>query len=409
MCNLSNRMRSRNVCRAVLVLGFGLLACGVETSHLWGKDAEHQLLTDQELADGWISLFDGQTFFGWRPAPGANWRIADGALVVDQGEVGLLCTTTQFSDYVLKVDYQCDTTTNSGLFLRTAPVATNVQADCYELNIAPPDNPFPTGSLVGRQKVTGLPLDERWHTFEVTVNQSHILVSHDGQPCLAYDDPHPLGRGFIGLQHNSGRAAFRNVKLRPLNTKALFNGRDLTGWKPLPGLPAEFQVAPAGELRVHNGPGQLETDSVYGDFVLQLEGFSHGEKLNSGIFFRSIPGEKMNGYETQIYHGYDSGDRTKPSDQQGGTGAIFRRADARRVMPDDQEWFCLTLVAEGPHLAVWVNGYQVTDFVDRRPPDANPRRGLRLEPGSILLQAHDAATDYSFRKLRLAEMAPRRP
>jgi hypothetical protein len=51
----------------------------------------------------------------------------------------------------------------------------------------------------------------------------------------------------------------------------------------------------------------------------------------------------------------------------------------------------------------------VTDFVDRRPPDANPRRGLRLEPGSILLQAHDAATDYSFRKLRLAEMAPRRP
>ena len=98
---------------------------------------EDGILTEQEVADGWIALFDGETLFGWRPQPDANWRIENNSLIADQGEVCLLCTTTQFSDYVLKVDFRCGPETNSGIFLRTSPKATHVQRDCYELNIAP--------------------------------------------------------------------------------------------------------------------------------------------------------------------------------------------------------------------------------------------------------------------------------
>jgi hypothetical protein len=58
-------------------------------------------------------------------------------------------------------------------------------------------------------------------------------------------------------------------------------------------------------------------------------------------------------------------------------------------------------------VAVWVNGYQVTDWVDQRPPDENPRKGLRLEPGTIMIQGHDAATALAFRRLRAAELAKR--
>ena len=46
-------------------------------------------------------------------------------------------------------------------------------------------------------------------------------------------------------------------------------------------------------------------------------------------------------------------------------------------MADDLKWFYKTIVADGPHVAVWVNGYQVTDWTDTRPADPNPRKGLR--------------------------------
>ena len=84
----------------------------------------------------------------------------------------------------------------------------------------------------------------------------------------------------------------------------------------------------------------------------------------------------MAGYESQIHNGFLEGDRTRPVDC--GTGGIFRRQNARRVVADDFAWFRKTIIADGPHMAVWVNGFQVTDWTDKRPPDPNPRRGLRL-------------------------------
>jgi len=62
----------------------------------------------------------------------------------------------------------------------------------------------------------------------------------------------------------------------------------------------------------------------------------------------------------------------------------------------------------GRHMAAWVNGVQVSDWVDTRPPDDNPRKGLRLEAGTIQLQGHDPTTDLSFRSLRIREIPPRR-
>jgi len=67
----------------------------------------------------------------------------------------------------------------------------------------------------------------------------------------------------------------------------------------------------------------------------------------------------------------------------------------------------MTLIADGPHMAAWVNGYQVSDWTDDRPAHENPRKGLRLEPGTIMIQGHDPTTNISFRNLRIAEWAER--
>ncbi|MFH1921514.1 MAG: DUF1080 domain-containing protein, partial [Planctomycetota bacterium] len=296
--------------------------------------------------------------------------------------------------------------TNSGVFLRTSPKPTDVTSKCYELNIADAaDNPFPTGSFVERQRCQGDHDSADWQTFEVTADGGHFLVKLDGQLVLDYTDPKPPGRGFIGLQLNSGKVEFRNIKLKPLGLASLFNGRDLTGWKTYPDLASKFSVTPEGWLNVKDGRGQLETEGQYADFTLQLEVFVNGKALNSGIFFRSIPGDLMNGYESQIQNGYLDGDRSKPQDC--GTGGIFRRQNARKVVANDFEWFYKTLHVDDKHVAAWVNGYQVSDWTDNRAPHENPRKGLRQEAGTIIIQGHDPTTDLSFRNLGIAEIPER--
>jgi hypothetical protein len=363
---------------------------------------EPKLLSREELADGWISLFDGETLFGWKAHSKADWHVADGAIVVTEGEKGLLCTTFELADYVLRLEFRSAAGTNSGIFLRTPGVPTDPKSDCYELNIADSDNPFPTGSLVGRAKAEGNFDSRDWQSYEVTVLGNRVTVVLDGKKVLEYTDPSPLARGHIGLQLNSGKVEFRNIRLKPLGLEPMLAPTDLTQWKVEPDSPAEFTIDDEAVLRVKGGPGQLETRESYGDFVMQLECITHAEGINSGIFFRCIPGDKMMGYESQIHNGFLDGDRMKPVDA--GSGAIFRRQAARLVVADDLEWFTKTIIADRAHMAVWVDGYQVTDWTDERPDDENPRRGKRLAPGTIMIQAHDPGTNLSFRKMRIAEI-----
>lgn len=385
------------------LLSLVLLPCAaINAADAAGKS---NTLSPEEIAEGWISLFDGETLFGWQPANKANWHVADGAISVSEGEQGLLNTTTELADYQLKLEFRANKTTNSGIFLRTPAKPTDPAVDCYELNIAPDDNPFPTGSFVKRQKTDGGHTTGEWQLYDVTADGGHFTVTLDGQLVLDFTDPKPPRRGFIGLQLNQGPVEFRNIKLRPLHLESIFNGRDLTGWKTFRGNTSKFTVTSAGELNVKDGPGKLESTARYGDFVLQLEVFVNGRNLNSGVFFRSIPGDRPNGYESQIHNGYADNDRTRPLDF--GTGAIYRRQKARKVVSNDFDWFAKTIIATGNHMAVWVNGEQVTDWTDNRAPNENPREGLRTEPGTFIIQGHDPTTDISFRNLR-AEEVPKR-
>jgi len=255
---------------------------------------EPNTLSPDELKDGWILLFDGETDYGWKAASPANWKVADGVISVSSGEIGLLHTTSEFGDYVLKVDFRNPKGTNSGIFLRTPVVPKDPQTDCYELNIADLSvSPFPTGSFVKRQKGEGNHDSTEWRTYTIRAEGGHFTVDLDGQRVLDHVDPKPVLRGFIGLQYNQGLVEFRNVKLKPLGLASIFNGRDLTGWKPYPGKPSVFSVTDEGALNVKNGSGQLELQQRYADFVLQLEIFCNGKHLNSGIFFRNIPGELL--------------------------------------------------------------------------------------------------------------------
>jgi hypothetical protein len=367
---------------------------------------EPVLFPRELLEQGWIQLFDGETLFGWQPTGEADWEIANGEVRTRGEKPGFLMTTTEWGDYELHAEFRPAADTNSGIFLRTPIEPRNPAQDCYELNIAPQDNPFPTAGLVGRQKAElsheDFPTADEWHAFHATLEGGKVTIVLDGKRVLEYSDDTPVRIGHIGLQSREGPVAFRNIRLRPIGLDPLFNGRNLDAWNTERAERSRFEVTQDGELQVLDGPGQIETDRELANFVLQLECKVNGDGLNSGIFFRTLREGRWAGYESQINNVFKDGDPTKPADF--GTGGIYRRQPARRIVANDHEWFTKTIVADGRHMAVWVNGYQVSDWTDKRPPRENAREGFREGAGVIAIQGHDPTTNLLFRNIRAAEL-----
>ena len=329
-------------------------------------------------------------------------------LAADSGKAGLLVTDVPFADYELKCDYRLQKGGNSGIFLRTVLQPTDPAKDCYELNMCDTHKTHATGSLVARKVADVKTASEgEWQSYHVIVKGKQITVTLDGKNVLDFTDDTPNFRssGFIGLQFREGKIEFRNVLLKPLNTQSIFTGTDLTGWSVVAGAKGEIKAVDK-TLQIKGGPAFLQTDKEFGDFVLQSDVRTNSKDANSGIFFRAMTGTAKapsNGYEMQIQNTIKDGDRTKPDDYKTGygTGAIFRFQKVRRVIPDDNTWFTVTLIAHGDRIASWINGYQVTDWRDTRKPNENPRRGKRTDAGHFILQGHDPGTDVSFRNMRV--------
>jgi hypothetical protein len=190
---------------------------------------------------------------------------------------------------------------------------------------------------------------------------------------------------------------------------AIYDGRNFADWQPLayPNLKdrkVEWTVS-GGVIVARGGPGALEyrpggKEFLAGDFLLQVEARTRTPHTNGGIFLRNQPGTVMMGYEAQIHHRvYD----TRKGERGCCTGSLDDRQHARRLVARDGELFRMTAVLSGPHIALWINGYQTADWTDTRASDENPRRGQRLAPGTLQLQAHDPETDLEFHRIWLGK------
>ncbi|NND96333.1 MAG: DUF1080 domain-containing protein [Pirellulaceae bacterium] len=358
-------------------------------------------LTPEQAADGWIRLFDGVTLFGWQITGQANWRVQDGTIVVDQGDRSFLCTSTQWQDFELTLEFNADEKTNSGVFVRTPLDPQDPEIDCYEINIAPDDNPFPTASVVKRQKVVDDAPEQsfgQWRRMTIRVQGQEVEIKLDDQVVCQYSDEDNLPAGRISLQHNSGRVAFRDIRLKPIGLESLLDD-ELSQWKKYPDMPGDFKMTDDGALQVKGGRTQLESKQSFDDFVLLAEYKMADVTMNSGIFFRCIPGDQMMGYECQISNEFKDNNRLSPADC--GTGGIFRRQDARVVAGDADQWATVVLNTHDEHIAAWVNGVQVSDWSDDREEHENPRKGKRLEAGTLMIQGHDPGTDALFRQFKI--------
>ena len=343
----------------------------------------------QEVAEGqWINLFDGETLMGWTAFGDADWQAKDGAMMAMRGTNGFLASTCQFADFELVAKIRVKGQGSAGVAVRSA--------------------------LSGHTSETGaaalvLPAtlrDAKVQEVVVKALGNDVSATVDGVAVEGFSASN--GRGHICFQfqryegdRRAPKVEIMEVKLRPLHLKPIFNGKDLEGWNVIPGHKSIFSVVD-GALNIKDGNGQIETAGLYKDFVLQLDIISNGDHLNSGVFFRGPAGVFWKGYESQVRNQWEK-ERTHPCRLR--YRGIYGDQEARKVVSTDHEWFNKTLICEGNHIAVWIDGYQVSDYYDTRPvsEDANGKRGYVNTAGTIHLQGHDPTTDLSFKNINVQE------
>ena len=166
---------------------------------------------------------------------------------------------------------------------------------------------------------------------------------------------------------------------------ALFNGKDLSGWK---NNGDEKWVVENGTILCEsaaNKYGYLTTEKAYRDFDLRLK-FKGEAAGNSGVFFHA----KITGIDPE--HGPDiegmqvevdpnPGKHTGGLYETGGRGWVaMPTAEGERALKPG-EWNDLQVSARGNHVVARVNGAVISDFTDATPKFTEGVIGLQIHTG----------------------------
>jgi len=374
--------------------------------------------------NGWLMLFDGETLFGWTSAPGAIWRGGDGSLVPGSNGASLR-SNSAFADFILKFDYRTAGTDADCTVNLRAAIEGDPPDPGYSLQVGDGKAAWPAGSVVEKFKADDVhPAVGQWHNLEATLAAEQISVKLDGRKVADGKDPRAKAGVIVLSCTRAGRVQFRNIVLKPLLGKNLFNGSDLSGWKAVGPPPpkkagmlkkmiggggqakeAQWSVA-GGAIHGQGGVGQLETTAMYDDFILQLavrvNSKHKDEHPASGVFFRGDAGQLFSGYNASLRNEYRNGNRSQAlPDSSGGLKGL---QPPRRVLSDDNQYLTQTIAAYGRHIQVWINGYPVSDFQDTRAEGTAPQRDARTAAGTISLQSPDEKADLDFRNIHIAQL-----
>ena len=371
-----------------------------------------------EKAEGWTSLFDGTSLKGWT---GEGYTVEDGAIVcTPKGQ--FLRTEKEYGDFVLDFEFKLKPGSNNGIGLRypgsgdAAYVGMEIQVldDRHEKykGLAPYQfhgSVYGTARSLQSEKNLLKPIGE-WNRQQIICVGDHVKVILNGEtitdafltglkPIDGKDHP-GLARtsGYIAFCGHGDYVAYRNLKVLdftpaphdstaklPANTPppgftALFNGKDLSGWKGLLKGPNDKpherakltpdQLAAAQKLadeimRAHwkvedgalvfDGKGEnLCTAQPYGDFELFVD-WKIPANADSGLYLRGSPQVQIwdPANPAQFQHG-----------NQKGSGGLWNNKGEGKdplVKADKPigEWNTFHIRMLGERVTIWLNGQLV--------------------------------------------------
>lgn len=429
------------------------LAVPVLAIALTSAYAQRGTLNTSSSESGFVSLFDGKTLHGWAEANGttAGYRVENGALVCTPQTAASLFSDKDYTNFILRLDFKLTSNANNGIAIHAPFEKGQIAYSGNEIQVL--DDPtypnlLPTQYCGSHYKITAakrgaLKSTGQWNHYEITVKGRRIKVALNGKLITDSDankvtDPeiiamHPgmfRTEGRIGFLGHRSHVEFKNIRIKELpsteqeNTApegftALFNGKDLTGWKGLvkdpphraqmtrEQLAEEQKSADAiafSHWHVSNGQitfdgdwkGQnLCTKKDYGDFEMLVD-WKIPPKGDSGIYLRGSP-------QVQIWEPHSPGQFSPPD----GSGGLYNNNKAPRhplKVADHPvgEWNHFRIIMVGDKVHVFLNDVLV---VNNTTMENYWERNKPIYPtGSLELQNHGGP--LWFKNIYVREIKP---
>ena len=191
---------------------------------------------EPDLQTGFVSLFNGKTLDGWKPAKEneESWQVRDGALVCEGPRCHLFYVGDDkpFKNFHFVADVMTTPGSNAGIYFHTRYQETNWPRYGFEcqVNVSHKD-PKKTSSLYGVVNVADPGVkDNEWYTQEIIVKDRTVILKVNGKTLVEYEEPEDqaaasnqferrLGEGTFALQAHDpdSKVLFRNLRVKRLD------------------------------------------------------------------------------------------------------------------------------------------------------------------------------------------------
>lgn len=386
------------------------------------------------IAQGeWKKLFNGKDLEGWKQLGGkAKYEVVKGEIVgvtVADEPNSFLCTSTDYGDFIIELDFRLEGNSNSGIQFRSesSPDYKNGRVHGYQMEVDPSLRGW-TGGIydeAGREWLYPVDYNPAARTAYKHLEWNHARIECIGPVMRTWINGIPVAnlvddrtpKGFIALQVHSvsqdgvgQKIRWKNIRIQTANLKAspadevfvmnfvpnhlseqevkngvrlLWDGATTKGWRGAykQAFPEKGWEIRDGVLHVlkstgaesENG-GDLVTTDEFGAFELQFE-FKMSPGANSGVkyFVTESEGNKGSaiGLEYQILD-----DERHPDAKQGVVGNrtlgslydLIPSLKVKRGLHAIGEWNNGRIVVYPDNrVEHWLNGYKVVEYVRGSP------------------------------------------
>lgn len=195
------------------------------------------LLVNTFAADteaGFVSIFDGKTFQGWKPATehSDTWKIEDGALVTRGERCHLFYVGDEkpFKNFELKVEVMTERSSNGGIYFHTKYQESGWPKYGFESQVNVSHSDWKkTGSLYDVANLGNTPAkDGEWWTQTIRVEGNKVTVKVNDVTVLEYTEPpgaqagnaftRKLDEGTFALQAHDPKSVvrYKNIRVKRL-------------------------------------------------------------------------------------------------------------------------------------------------------------------------------------------------
>ncbi|MHC1733239.1 MAG: DUF1080 domain-containing protein [Bacteroidales bacterium] len=377
----------------------------------------------------WQELFNGRDFTGFVQLGGeAKYLVEDGAMVgvsTPGTPNSFMCTTEEYSDFILEFDVKVDTLLNSGVQIRSHSSENDgkVLVYGYQIEIDPTDRGWSGGIYDEARRGWLYPVTPNnqaavksfdrygWNNYHVEAIGNRIKTWINGIP-VAYLVDDTDASGFIGFQVHAvsdqlagTRVMWKNIRIVTENLdkyrnadstviyqanfipntltdremsdgwKLLFDGSTSTGWRGAhnEAFPESGWVIENGCLKVlasgggeSKGGGDIVTVDQYGNFDLFLE-FMITEGANSGVKYfvtenYATTGSAI-GLEYQILDDQRHPDAKMGRDGNRTVASLYDLIPAaNKRFNGVGQWNAAHIVSDNGHVEHWLNGFKVLEY-----------------------------------------------